>query len=433
MFRRQQGRLFLEDVCLPDVLPQLSTPCYLYSKHVLLARIAAYQQALSQLPPLADGSPRGLLAYAVKANPSLALLQLIARRGLCATVVSAHEITHARRAGFAPGDLLLHGTAKRTEDLDAALAASALVSIDSAFDLTHLLARLHAPGASPASSVRILLRVNPNIDPGVHPHISTGLSASKFGLSIEALHALRPLLIAHPALSVCGLHCHLGSTLRSAAPILAAAQSLLPILAALRQDGHSLHTLDLGGGLGIDYHRDGTTACPAPTALTEPLASLLIAQGLRLWLEPGRSLIGPAGVLLSRVIGLKPQPPSSAEPSCFLAVDASMAQLVRPALYDAYHHMELLDERHAGPVQRFDVVGPVCESADVLGRQRLLPTPAEGDGLAIYDVGAYGSAMASRYNLQLLPAEYLVDGAALHCIRRAETYEDFVSTQRALP
>jgi diaminopimelate decarboxylase len=291
-----------------------------------------------------------------------------------------------------------------------------------------------------SASAAVLLRVNPNIDPQVHPYISTGLLESKFGMAEANIEALRPTLTrlpaAGPGIAVRGLHCHLGSTLKSVQPVLDAAKQLLPLLARLRSDGHPIDTLDLGGGLGIDYsHRSTAPAPPEPRDLLAGLLPLLSGQALRLWLEPGRSIVGRCGALIGRVIGIKrhgqgPSAAASGERS-FLCTDASMAQLIRPCLYGAYHHIELLAEPAPSAdaqLRLYDVVGPICESGDFIGQGRLLPTPREGDGLIIYEAGAYGAAMASRYNLQLLPAEYLIDGETVTCIRRAETYDDFART-----
>lgn len=395
----------------------LATPFFVYSEGQLRADWQAYAQA-------AQGH-RAIIAYAVKANHNPVLMQRLRAFGAAATVVSADELHHARQLGFAAPRLLLHGSGKRARDLDAALAARALISLDSEFDLDHLEQRAAALG----TEARVLLRVNPNIDPQVHPYICTGLDDSKFGMSEATVEALRPRLQKLPRLTLCGLHCHLGSTLRSAGPVRDAARLLLPLLARLRADGHPIDTLDIGGGLGIDYHHGAPASAaplPTPSELLAPLWPLLHELGLQLWLEPGRSLVGRCGALIGRVIGHK-----RTASKRFLVVDASMAQLIRPCLYQAYHHIELLEPAAPGspdPQEPCDIVGPVCESADFLGLDRRLGTPAEGDGVIVYDAGAYGFAMASRYNLHLLCAEYLIEGDSVRCIRRAETYEDFART-----
>lgn len=391
----------------------LATPFFVYSDAQLRADWQAYAQAVA--------GHRAIVAYAVKANHNPVLMQRLRALGAAATVVSADELHHARQLGYAAPRLLLHGSGKRARDLDAALLAGALVSIDSEFDLSHLEQR----AAALDTTARVLLRVNPNIDPQVHPYICTGLDDSKFGMSEATVEALRPRLQKLPRLAVSGLHCHLGSTLRSAAPVRDAARLLLPLLGRLRSDGHPIDTLDLGGGLGIDYHHGAppTPPLPTPAELLAPLWPLVDELGVQLWLEPGRSLVGRCGALIGRVIGHKRTPSKR-----FLVVDASMAQLIRPCLYQAYHHIELLEPAAEPSDEPCDVVGPICESADFLGLARQLGTPREGEGVIIYDAGAYGFAMASRYNLHLLCAEYLIEGSQVRCIRRAETYEDFART-----
>lgn len=448
MFHRQSGALFVEGVRLSSLLSHaaqargIDTPFFVYSREQLRRDFMRYAQAAESLD--VDLGTPPLVAFAVKANPSRALLSLLHGWGAGATVVSAGELALVRSVGI-PGDkVLLHGNGKRPKDIDAALEIDALLSIDSEFDLQHVQARARALGRT----ARILLRVNPNIDPQVHPYISTGLLESKFGMAEASIERLLPTLRelsratgsvgAVPAISLRGLHCHLGSTLKSARPVLDAARQLLPLLSKLRSDGHAIDTFDLGGGLGIDYsHRRGAPAAPSPSELMAGLRLILQRQGndppLRLWLEPGRSIVGPCGALVGRVIGVKhrsgdsPSADSAGERS-FLCTDASMAQLIRPCLYGAYHHIELLEEPDPSAdaqLRLYDIVGPICESGDFIGQKRLLPTPAEGDGLIIYDTGAYGAAMSSRYNLHFHCAEYLIDGTQVTRIRRAETFDDF--------
>jgi len=440
------GALFVDELRLSRLLQSgLPTPFFLYSRAQLEHDFSAYAHATSRL---AGGA---MVGYAVKANNNLALLGILAERGAAAIVVSGHEITHALAAGIPGERMLLHGNGKTTADIEAALKHNAMVSVDSEFDLDHIAARTQALGCT----ARVLLRINPDIDPHVHPYISTGLADSKFGLSQAAIERLRGRLRQHlhgdalNRVEVHGLHCHLGSMLHSIEPIADAAQLLTALSMHLRADGHPVDTIDLGGGLTVDYSRKGL-AIPTPDELIDAVEPVLAGSGLKLWLEPGRSLVARCGALVTRVIGSKDRPPApsdsspagtegqlhrtgegGAHPRSFLVVDASMAQLIRPALYGAYHHIELVEDPSAGAAatgkdaRLFDVVGPICESGDFLGQGRLLHAPAEGDAVIIYDAGAYGMSMASRYNLSLYPAEYLVEGQRVRCIRRAETYEDF--------
>lgn len=407
VFRREKGSLFLEQVRLSSLLEAgIETPCFVYSKAQLLSDWKAYAQAVSGLD--------AVVAYAIKANSNPAILRLFASLGAGAVVVSDHEVRLALESGFSPTKMLLHGNGKRRRDMDAALLAGTLISVDSEFDLEQIVARATALSVT----AKLLLRVNPDIDPQVHPYISTGLLDSKFGFSEAAVETLRPRLRSLSQVEVVGLHCHLGSTLKTVQPLRDASRLMAVLVGKLRSDGHAIQVLDMGGGLGIDYSR-GRDQIPSPDELTAAVTPVLRELGLRLLLEPGRSLVARAGALVGRVLGVKDNGRKH-----FLVTDASMAQLIRPCLYGAYHHIELLDESPAGPEQAFDVVGPICESGDFLGQGRQLPTPRSGDGILIYDAGAYGFSMASRYNLHLGCAEYLIDGNQVRRVRTAETFDD---------
>lgn len=410
-FTRREGSLYLEGLRLSRLLDAgLPTPFYIYSLAELRRCWAAWAAAT-------DGMD-ALVGYAVKANHNALLLRELARLGAGAIVASDVELRHALACGFAPERMLLHGNGKRPADLDAAISSGVLLSADSPFDLRHM----EEAAARRGVRARVLLRVNPDIDPQVHPYISTGMNDAKFGMPRDILELVRPDLRALRHVSVVGLHSHIGSALSTAQPFVDAGRIVLEWAERLRQDGHPISIVDLGGGLGVDYSRRGEPM-PTPSDLVSPLRQELQRAGLRLMLEPGRSLVATAGALIGRVVGVKHNPVKS-----FLVVDASMAQLIRPSLYGAHHHIELLEagaEPGAGELRRFDIVGPLCESGDFLGLGRELPAPREGQGVIVYDAGAYGFSMASRYNLHLLCAEYVVDGERLILSRRAETYEDF--------
>ncbi len=407
VFHRENGALYIERVRLSALLEAgLETPFFIYSSAQLVTDWKAYAQAVEGLD--------AVVGYAIKANSNPTLLRLFASFGAGAVVVSDHELRLALESGFLASRMLLHGNGKRPRDIDAALRAGILLSVDSEFDLDQINSRATALGMT----ARLLLRVNPDIDPQVHPYISTGLLDSKFGFAEAAIERLRARLKTLSRVEVCGLHCHLGSTLKSVQPLRDAARLLAILVRELRRDGHPIEILDMGGGLGIDYSR-GRDQIALPDELTLAVRPVLDELGLRLFLEPGRSLVGRAGALIGRVIGVKDNGRKH-----FLVTDASMAQLIRPCLYGAYHHIELLDESVAGPISGFDVVGPICESGDFLGQGRPLKTPRPGDGLIVYDAGAYGFAMSSRYNLHLGCAEYLVDGDSLRRVRTAETFDD---------
>lgn len=415
-FSLRDGALYCDALRVSSLLARgLETPFYLYSMRQLRQNLAAYQSATAGV--------EAVIGYAIKANHNLALCQALAAQGAGAVVVSAHELRHAQAAGFPAEKIWLHGNGKRAADLDAALSAGVLLSADSAFDLAHI----QDTAARRGVVASLLLRVNPDIDPGVHPYISTGLRESKFGIPAEELLALAAQARALPNVLVRGLHCHLGSTLKQVRPFVDAASLVLDLALQLRAAGHPVDTVDLGGGLGIDYERSGAAALPSPAEMLAPILPRVREAGLRLLLEPGRSIVGNTGALITRVIGAKQN-----QDKRFLVVDASMAQLMRPCLYDAYHHIVALEPSEAAEA-RYDVVGPLCESGDFLGKDRPLRAPAEGDGIAVLDGGAYGFSMASRYNLHLFCAEYTVDGERVTCTRRAERYEDFAACFVAEP
>jgi len=291
-----------------------------------------------------------------------------------------------------------------------------MVNIDSEFDLEHI-----AQATNDAHKpVDVLLRVNPGIQPDVHPYVATGMRNSKFGICAECLTWFLERLKHTPLLRLVGLHCHLGSTIKDVQVFHDAAVLMGDLTTTVRQQGFDLRYMNLGGGLGIDYERAGGT--PTPRELIGALHGRL-PDGLTLIVEPGRSIVGNAGVLICRVIGVKRNGDERYSDKHFIVTDGSMAALIRPSLYGAYHHIDFIEPVDGEP-RIFDVVGPVCESADFLGKARTLPTPPEDAGLVVYDTGAYGYAMSSSYNLQLRPAEYLVDGDRVTQIRRAENFDD---------
>lgn len=411
-FHREEGALWLEEVRLSKLLAAgLRTPFYVYGLGELRRSWQAYASAIQG---------RSVeVGYAVKANHNATILRHFREMGAFAVVVSQKELEHAiRAAGFEGRSALLHGNGKRREDLEAAISAGALISADSPFDLMHIDAAARDLGVR----ARALLRFNPDIDPRVHPYVATGLKESKFGVPGSVLNELGPELARLHHLSLVGVHVHVGSNLRTVGPLVEAARQAVELALRLRSQGHPIELVDLGGGLGLDYEHSGEPLA-SPVELVDGVWPLLEGMGLRLLLEPGRSLVGSAGALIGRVIGVKHNPWKS-----FIVTDASMAQLIRPSLYGAYHQIELLEPAADDRPQLYDVVGPICESGDFLGLERSLGTPREGDGLAVLDAGAYGFSMASRYNLQLLCAEYLVDGDRVRLIRRAETYDDFART-----
>jgi len=408
-FYIHDDHLYCEGIKVKDIQTCVQdSPFYLYSAAQLRANVAAYADALTGLP--------ARISYAVKGNGNLTLLKLLRDLGCAATLVSGNELRLALLAGFAPADMVFNGNGKRRDELALAVQHGVTVNIDSEFDLAHIATASHAAAARDAAKpVDVLLRVNPDIQPDVHPYVATGMRDSKFGIRAERLPWFLEQLKREPLLRLVGLHCHLGSTIKDVQVFHDAAVLMSDLTTAVRQQGFDLRYLNLGGGLGIDYERAGET--PTPQELLDTLRGRLPGD-LTLIVEPGRSIAGNAGALICRVVGVKRNGDKH-----FIVTDGSMAALIRPSLYGAYHHIGFIEPVDGEP-RVFDVVGPVCESADFLGKARTLPTPHEDAGLVVYDAGAYGYAMSSSYNLHLRPAEYLVDGDRVTQIRRAETFDD---------
>jgi len=288
-----------------------------------------------------------------------------------------------------------------------------LINVDSEFDL----ANIQAAAAKVGKRARVLIRINPDVDPQVHPYVSTGLAGSKFGIRNTHLQWFLDQIKADSNLELVGAHCHLGSTITKVNIFKDAAAIMCDFIAKINAEGFKLTYLNIGGGLGIDYYHKGDIL-PTPTDLIDTVREIVQQSGLTLIIEPGRSMVATSSALVNTVTGVKTNGNKH-----FIVVDGSMAALIRPSLYDAYQHIELTAPSSA-PKQVFDIVGPVCESADFLGKERELPTPNKGDGLVVHDAGAYCMAMASTYNLKMRPAEYWVTDGKLAKIRHQETLDD---------
>jgi diaminopimelate decarboxylase len=404
-FWYKDGYLYCEGLQVKTISEQVGqTPFYLYSAQALQQNSDAYDQARPGFPMI--------ISYAVKANGNLHILKLLHQLGCWVTLVSGGELHLALAAGFNPSQMILNGNGKTFPELALAIEQGSLINIDSNFDFKHIKQVAEELG----KSANLLLRINPNIDPDVHPYISTGLQNSKFGLNPKQIPQLLIQLKQAPALNLVGLHCHLGSTISNLAIFRQTMQVMVTQFKSIREQGFPLQYLNLGGGLGIDYL--GTEAdFPSPKDLVGVIQDQLPTD-TTLILEPGRSLVGNAGMLICRVIGVK-----RGEAKNFIVTDGSMTELLRPSLYQAYHRIKFI-EPVPGEPETFDIVGPVCESADFLGKDRALPPPPEGTGIAIFDAGAYGYTMSSNYNARPRPAEYLVDGEKITLIRRAENIKD---------
>ena len=400
----RNGELHLEEVRLATLAVQHGTPLYVYSRASILGALRAFQRAL-------DGRD-AMICYAVKANSSLALLKLLAEAGCGFDIVSGGELEKVLAAGADADRIVFSGIGKTRAEMARALEAGIhCFNVESLPELE----LLNATAGQLRRRAHISIRVNPNVDAHTHPYIATGLKGNKFGIAHERALAAYQRAAALPHLDVIGIDCHIGSQITEIAPYLEAADRVMDLVEAIEAAGIALSHVDFGGGLGINYA--GETP-PTPEALYGALLARLDARGhgqRKIIIEPGRSLVGNAGVLLTEVLYLKD---GGAKQFCI--VDAAMNDLARPALYQAYHHIVALREEAGDAAKRtFDVVGPVCESGDWLGRDRQLAVRA-GDLLAVLSAGAYGMSMASNYNLRPRAAEVLVDGADAWLIRLRE-------------
>jgi diaminopimelate decarboxylase len=392
-------------VPLAEIAAAAGTPVYVYSAAMIRDRYRAI-----------DGAFRGYphaLHYALKANSTLAIARLLQALGSGVDANSVWEIEAARRAGFAPSQIVFTGVGKAPAELECAVALGIkAINVESAGEL----ARVEAIAERLARVARVAVRLNPDIDARSHPHISTGLKINKFGVPADDARPLLFELKHRPRLTLVAVHVHVGSQITSLDPLRRAAAFAAGIALDLQKDGAPIEYVDLGGGLGVSY--DGGEV-PSPADYVSALLDEVRSTRLPVVLEPGRAIAAPAGVLLSRVIDVKPRDANSE----FVVIDAGMTELLRPALYNAFHRIEPVIGRAEGS-RRYEIVGPVCESSDVVGRDRLLPPLAAGDLVAIRDAGAYGAVMASNYNRRPLPAEVLVDDGQWRVIRRRQTIDD---------
>ncbi|AVS73297.1 diaminopimelate decarboxylase [Paracidovorax cattleyae] len=404
----QGDDLFIESVRAADLAQAHGTPLYVYSKASMLSALEAYQRGFA--------GRKVQICYAMKANSSLAVLQLFARAGCGFDIVSAGELRRVLAAGGEARKVIFSGVGKTRQEMREALEAGiGCFNVESEPELEVLSEVAVACGRRAPVSIR----VNPNVDPKTHPYISTGLKGNKFGVAHERTVATYQRAAALPGLQVAGIDCHIGSQITEATPYLDAVDRMLDLVAQIELAGIPIHHIDFGGGLGIDYNGDTP---PAADALWTQLLARLDARGYgdrQFMIEPGRSLVGNAGVCLTEVLYVKP-----GEQKNFCIVDAAMNDLPRPAMYQAFHGIVPV----AAPVPSaapavYDVVGPVCESGDWIGRDRTLAVRT-GDRLAVLSAGAYCSSMGSNYNTRARPAEVLVDGSYAHLVRAREPLED---------
>ena len=409
-FHRDNQNLLCDGQRLEPIAAELGTPCYVYSAPAIRARYQALDGAFA-------GQPHAI-HYALKANSTLAIVRLLRALGAHADANSGGEIDVALRAGFAPGEIVFTGVGKTHAEIERAVGLGLkAINAESFGEMDRIDQIARALG----TRARVAVRINPDIDAMSHPGISTGRKTNKFGVAIEDARAMCREMATRGGLQVVGLHVHVGSQITKLEPLKRAAESLVQLAAELEGDGVSIEHLDVGGGLGISY--DGGDV---PTAAEYAAAVLPVikASGRSLVLEPGRVIVGPAGVLLTRVVDMKPHSPGKS----FVIVDAGMTELLRPMLYGAYHAIEAVTPRAGTPIKA-DVVGPVCETTDTLGSDRELPPVEVGDLLAVRDTGAYGAVMGSNYNRRPFPPEVLVDDEGWRVIRRRQTIDDLLRTE----
>jgi diaminopimelate decarboxylase len=408
-FRYRDSELSCEDVPLRVVAAAVGTPTYVYSKAALLASFAAYDRAFAAVPHL--------LCYSVKANGNLGVLATLARAGAGADIVSGGELYRALRAGIPPRKIVFSGVGKTREEMREALKADIMLfNVESASELRVL----DEVASEMGVRAPIALRVNPDVDPQTHPYIATGLKTAKFGIPIGDALAASDEATHRKGVEVVGVQMHIGSQLTKTSPFADSIARVAGLVRDLRARGMDVRYVDVGGGLGIRYREETP---PTHVAYADVLVPALRELGVTALLEPGRSLVGNAGLLLTRVLYRK-----DTADKTFVIVDAAMNDLIRPAFYDAYHEIRPVREAsRPAAAETVDVVGPICESGDFLARDRAMPRAAEGDLLAVMSAGAYGFAMASNYNARPRAAEVLVDGSRYTIVRRRETYEDLVA------
>lgn len=420
-FSYKQGVLCAENLPLTDIAKQFGTPTYIYSKAALIENFSSYANACKQY---GRDENSALVCYSVKSNSNLAVLNLLSQHGSGFDIVSGGELLRVLAAGGNPQKIIFSGVGKTRDEMRLALSHNILCfNVESVSELH----RLNEVAAETGKQAPISLRVNPNVDAKTHPYISTGLKENKFGVAYEEALSIYRLAAAMQNIKIAGIDCHIGSQLLDDAPLLEAVDKLIDLIDLLASEGIAIHHLDIGGGIGINYDND------KPVAVGDYLGRLFakidawrIAKHnrtpIKVLFEPGRSIVGNAGILLTEVQYLKHN-----ESKNFAIVDAAMNDLMRPAMYEAWHGVQAVTQRTSA-AKVYDVVGPVCESGDWLARSRTLAID-EGDLLAIMSAGAYGMTMSSNYNTRGRAAEVMVDGDKVHLIRQREKPEQLFALE----
>ena len=412
-FNYRNGELYAEDVAVAEIAERFGTPTYIYSRATLERHYRAYDEALKNRPHL--------VCYAVKANSNLAVLNVLARLGAGFDIVSAGELERVLRAGGDAGKVVFSGVGKQEWEMKRALEAGVrCFNVESDTELD----RLNKVAGELGVKAPISLRVNPDVDAGTHPYISTGLKENKFGIDIAEAPAVYARAASLPNLDIHGVDCHIGSQLTSVSPFLDALGRVLSLIDTLAEQGIRIRHLDMGGGLGVTYNQETP---PQPADYVKALNERMGDRELELVLEPGRSIAANAGILVTRVEFLK-----CTEHRNFAIIDAAMNDLIRPALYSAWQAIIPVQPHQDSEERPWDLVGPVCETGDFLGKDRALRLKA-GDLLAVRSAGAYGFVMASNYNTRNRPPELMVDGDQVHVVRRRETLDDQLAPESCLP
>jgi len=399
-----------DGVRLEPIADAEGTPLYVYSAATIAGRYRAIDEAFAGYPHA--------IHYALKANSTLAITRLLRSLGSSADANSGGEIDVALRAGFIPAQVVFTGVGKTPAELAQAIDLGVrMINVESAGELE----RVDALSRERRTRTKIAIRINPDVDAKTHPHISTGLKINKFGIAIGDVTALCAHARGLAGVEVVGLHAHIGSQITDLEPLTRAARALVALARELGAGGTRIEHLDLGGGLGVSY--DGSRV-PTAKEYADAVLPIVRESGLAIVLEPGRQIVAPAGALLTRVVDVK----EAGGGKLFVVMDAGMTELIRPMLYNSFHRIEPVVQTGAAPTV-CDIVGPLCESSDTLGKDRTLPRPEVGELYAVLDTGAYGSVMASNYNRRLLPAEVMVEDGKARVIRRRQTLDELLSLE----
>ncbi|MCC6140427.1 MAG: diaminopimelate decarboxylase [Nitrospira sp.] len=411
-FEYRQGELYCEQVPVSRIAKEVGTPCYIYSHATLIRHFHAYDKAFKNIPHV--------VAFAMKANSNLAILRVMAKEGSGVDIVSGGELFRALQAGVPPDKIVFAGVGKDAGEISEALKAGILMfNVESSAEIR----AINDVAASIGKRARIALRINPDVDPKTHPYISTGMKKSKFGIAADRALEEYKMAASLSHIDVVGVHAHIGSQLTEVTPFVDSLKKVVGLIGTLKSQGIDIRYLNIGGGLGITYSEEKP---PLPQDLSDAISPIIANLGLTLVMEPGRVIVGNAGILVTKALYLK-----EGEAKSFVIVDAAMNDLIRPSLYGAYHEIKPVNEEAGRRAkQQVDIVGPVCESGDFLAKDRLLAAVKPGELMAVMSAGAYGFVMASNYNSRPRVPEVLVKDGEIHVIRERETYEDLVKGEK---